>query len=110
MNARSRFLVDDGLPRLAAERLRRAGIDAIGAEEVGLAGVPDEAVTAYAAATCRVLVTRRAAAGAIERPPSFPGILLLAVPEPISETTACEAIEELVRQYASASTPQLEKP
>ena len=50
--------LDEDLAPAIAERLRRRGIDAVSAHDVGMTGVSDVAQLDYAASAARALVTR----------------------------------------------------
>ncbi len=52
-----KFLIDQGLPRAAADLLQRNGIDAIHVQDCGLAPAEDEEILEYAARDQRVVVT-----------------------------------------------------
>ncbi len=52
-----RFLVDEDLPRSAAMVLHELGYEAVDVRDVGLRGVSDEQVAAYAKANNLCLVT-----------------------------------------------------
>ena len=55
-----RFLLDEMLPSVAAERLRRLGHDAVAVREVGLGNKPDDEILAVAVADAWVVVTENA--------------------------------------------------
>lgn len=52
-----KLLLDQGLPRTAAELLRTAGLDALHTGEVGLAEATDAEIIAYCAQQGRVIAT-----------------------------------------------------
>jgi len=51
------FYLDENLPPAIAEALRRRGLDAVSAHDVGLSGTSDPAQLAFAAGEGRCLVT-----------------------------------------------------
>ena len=52
-----RLLLDEGLPFTAADRLRRAGLDAVHVNEVGLSSTADPLILEYALSEKRSCVT-----------------------------------------------------
>lgn len=52
-----KLLLDQGLPRTTAERLRERGIDAVHAGEVGLAAAGDAEILAFARRSERIVAT-----------------------------------------------------
>lgn len=56
-----RFLLDEMLPRLAAEELKTRGPDAVCVGDIDLGGHPDDEVFDYAVADRRILVTENVA-------------------------------------------------
>jgi len=52
-----RLLLDEGLPFTTAGRLRRAGLDAVHVNEVGLSSTPDPLILEYARSEKRSCVT-----------------------------------------------------
>jgi len=52
-----KFYLDENLPPVIAEALRRRGLDATSAHEVGMAGAPDQVQIAFASSEGRCLVT-----------------------------------------------------
>jgi len=52
-----RLLLDEGLPFTTAGRLRRAGLDAVHVNEVGLSSTPDSLILEYARSEKRSCVT-----------------------------------------------------
>ena len=55
-----RFLLDEMLPSVAAERLQRLGHEAIGVRGIGLGNKPDDEILAVAVAEAWVVVTENA--------------------------------------------------
>jgi predicted nuclease of predicted toxin-antitoxin system len=52
-----KLLIDQGLPRLAAQELRRLGFDSVHTGEIGMAAAADHAILAYAQGEGRTVVT-----------------------------------------------------
>ena len=83
-----KLLLDQGLPRTTAERLRDRGVDAVHAGEVGLSSASDEEILAVALETQRVVATLDAdfhtllvRAGA-----EGPSVIRLRIERPVAET------------------------
>ena len=55
-----RFLLDEMLPSVAAERLQRLGHEAVGVRDIGLGNKPDDEILAVAVADAWVVVTENA--------------------------------------------------
>ena len=84
-----RILVDENLPRSLAQRLRRAGHDAVDLRELGRGGAADPAVVALAKAGQGVLVSAnyKHFANVVLFPPAkSSGILVVRMPKCSIET------------------------
>jgi predicted nuclease of predicted toxin-antitoxin system len=83
-----RFLIDENLPRSLASYLRNAGEEVQDVRDSGLRGHPDSAVLAFAQTEGLTLITSDLGfGGAIRALPSFPGLILVRLPDewPTSE-------------------------
>ncbi len=76
------YLVDENLPRSLAPSLRAAGLEAEDVRDQGLRGRPDTEVLNLAISRDWVLVTGDLGFGSLIRSvPSFPGLLLIRLPD-----------------------------
>lgn len=106
MSTISRFhiLLDQGLPRDAAEQLRSAGVECIHVGEIGLSAASDTEILEYARAAGRVVVTLDA---------DFHSILVvssMSAPSVIRirlEGLKAPAIAAIVREVIAAYAPDL---
>lgn len=101
-----KFYLDEDLSPRIAERLRRKGIDAVCAFEVGNVQISDREQLAYAARECRSLVTRNTrhfillAQDAIRRQEPHAGIILCAPSIRGSEIqTIAERLVRVAKQF-----------
>lgn len=98
-----RFLVDENLPRSLARRLRELGVEAHDVRDLELRGRPDTEVLETALARDLVLLTGDLGFGSLLRTvPSFPGLILIRLPDEWPTSRVNETIEK-------ALTPLLEK-
>lgn len=74
------FLLDENMPKRAANALRRAGYSAVRVIEVGLRAQKDPVIFAYAHARGLIIVTRDADFLGSQYQPPHAGIILLSLP------------------------------
>lgn len=88
-----RFLVDENLPRMLAQRLLAEGYAAEDARDVGLRHQHDSVVFAYAQAHDETIITLDKGIGNIQRYPApHAGIVAVRVPDRISLARKVEII------------------
>jgi predicted nuclease of predicted toxin-antitoxin system len=92
-----KLLLDQGLPRTAAARLRDRGLDAVHTGEVGLAAATDEEILAFALGSERVVATLDADFHAllVRAGAEGPSVIRLRIDRPASEPLA-ELLADLV--------------
>ena len=88
-----RFLVDENLPRELTVRLREAGYEAEHVYEVGLRGVPDEQIFAYAQQNGQTILTSDLGFGnVLQYPPPHAGIVVARLPDSLTTGRRLEVI------------------
>lgn len=94
------YLVDENLPRSLAPSLRAAGFEAEDVRDQGLRGRPDTEVLSLAISRGWVLVTGDLGFGSLVRHVSFPGVLLIRLPDEWPVWRINEAIKKAVSTLA----------
>ncbi|MCX7993668.1 MAG: DUF5615 family PIN-like protein [Fimbriimonadales bacterium] len=91
-----RFLIDEDLPHTLTDIFAAAGYEALHVREVGLRGMPDEQIAAYAQThhLCLVTADLGFADVRIYPPAQYAGIVVLRVPTSASKATLQQLIEE----------------
>jgi len=97
-----RCLIDEALPRALAKILLEAGIQAVDARDVGLAGKSDDEVFAYAQSHGLALVSLDLDFSNILHfpPESHCGIFVARFPDQISKATLLKSIVDAIRSVS----------
>jgi predicted nuclease of predicted toxin-antitoxin system len=96
------YLVDENLPRSLAPSLRAAGFEAEDVRDQGLRGRPDTEVLSHAISRGWVLVTGDLGFGSLIRSvPSFPGLLLIRLPDEWPVWRINEVVKKALSTLAS---------
>ena len=95
------YLVDENLPRSLAPSLRAAGFAAEDVRDQGLRGRPDTEVLSLALSRGWILVTGDLGFGSLVRSvPSFPGLLLIRLPDEWPVWRINEAVKKALSNLA----------
>ncbi len=95
-----RFLVDEDLPRLTSDLLRRYRHEAVDVRDVGLRGAKDSQIAAYAQSESLCLVTGDLGFSDVRNYPSgdYAGLVVLRLPKTATASFTLNLLESFLQQ------------